>query len=129
MRPILEKRQFGELESYIVQKIKKNKKATVGDIHSLLKDSVAYTTVMTVMIRLYNKGILNREKSKKSYIYWLKNSSYSSNLLERIKKKIFSDNSVEMISYLLENNSKITKEELKKIDEIIQKMKKDKKIS
>ncbi len=120
------KRQFGELESFILQEIKKRKKASVKDIHLLLKDSVAYTTIMTVMNRLFEKRILKREKSSRSYIYWLSDSNYFYRFLDRIKKKIFSGNSIEMISYLLQNDSKITEEELKKIDELIQKMKKEK---
>jgi len=42
------KRQFGELESFIIQKIRIMKKASVSDIHFFIKDSTAYTTVMTV---------------------------------------------------------------------------------
>ncbi|NGX35423.1 MAG: hypothetical protein K1000chlam1_00246 [Candidatus Anoxychlamydiales bacterium] len=122
-----DKRQFGELESFILQEIKKKNKATVKDIHILLKKSIAYTTIMTVINRLYEKKILKREKISRSYIYWLSDSNYFSKFLDRIKKKIFSGNSIEMVSYLLENNSKITKEELNKIDELIQKMKKEKK--
>ena len=121
------KRQFGELESFILQEIQKKKKATVKDIHDLLKDSVAYTTIMTVMNRLFEKNILKREKNSRSYIYWLSDSNYFLKFLDSIKKKIFSGNSIEMISYLLENNSKITKEELNKIDELIQKIKQEKK--
>ncbi|NGX56733.1 MAG: hypothetical protein K1060chlam5_00979 [Candidatus Anoxychlamydiales bacterium] len=121
------KRQFGELESVILQEIQKKKKATVKDIHSFLKNSIAYTTIMTVMNRLYEKNILKRDKISRSYIYWLSDSNYFSKFLDRIKKKLFSNNSVEMVSCLLENNSKITKDELNKIDELIQKMKKEKK--
>ena len=121
------KRQFGELESYILSQIKKLKKATVKDIHKQLKDSIAYTTVMTVMNRLYEKKILERAKKHKSFIYWLHNPNYFSNFLDKLKKKLFSESSLEMISYLLENDSSIKKEELNKIDKLIQKMKKDKK--
>ena len=121
------KRQFGELESFILQEIQKKKKATVKDIHDLLKDSVAYTTIMTVMNRLFEKKILKREKQGRSFIYWFYDPHYFSDFISRIKKKIFSGNSIEMISYLLEENPKITKKELNKIDELIQKMKKEKK--
>ncbi len=121
------KRQFGELESYILEQIKQKKKATVNDIHSLLKDSVAYTTVMTVMNRLFEKNILKREKKQRSYIYWLSNPNYISTFLQNIKQKLFSNNSVNIVLNLIENNPDITKEDLDKIDELIQKMKKDSK--
>jgi predicted transcriptional regulator len=121
------KRQFGELESYILNQIKQKKKATVSDIHFLLKDSVAYTTVMTVMNRLFEKKILKREKSQRSYIYWICNPNYVSTFLQNIKQKLFSNNSVDMVLNLIENSPSITKEDLDKIDELIQKMKKDSK--
>lgn len=118
-----DKRKFGELESFVLQNIKQKKKACVSEIHALLKDEVAYTTVMTVMNRLYKKSILRREKSGHSYIYWLTNQNYFSNVIKQIKEKIFGGNSLEMVSYLIENNSDITPDELNKIDELIQKMK------
>lgn len=120
------KRQFGELESYILEQIKKKKKATVGDIYLHLKDSAAYTTVMTVMNRLFEKKILKREKRQKSYVYWLNNPNYISTFLENIKKRLFTNNCVDIVLNLIENNLDITKEDLNKIDELVQKMKKDK---
>jgi predicted transcriptional regulator len=32
--------------------------------------SIAYTTVMTTVGRLYDKGLLEREKSGRKYLYW-----------------------------------------------------------
>lgn len=121
---MLEKRKFGELESFVLQNIKKMKRASVGEIHSLLKEQIAYTTVMTVMNRLYKKSILKREKFGRNYVYWLSTPTYFSGIINRLKEKIFGGSSLEMISYLLENNSEISAKELNKIDELIQKMKK-----
>ena len=49
------KREFGELESTIIHLIKSKKRVTVSDVHGMLKKEVAYTTVMTVMNRLFEK--------------------------------------------------------------------------
>ena len=119
-----EKRHFGELESFILQNIKKKKKASVSDIHSFLKDEVAYTTILTVMNRLYKKSILKREKSGRNFIYWISNPNYFSNTINRIKEKIFGGSAVDMVSYLIENSSEITNDELNKIDALITKMQK-----
>ena len=119
------KRKFGELETFILQKIKKQKKATVKDIHEFIKNSTSYTTVMTVMMRLFKKGILQREKIGQSYIYYLNDSNYFSKLLNNIKNRVFSGNSVEMISCLLESEE-ISKKDLKEINKLIEKMRKTK---
>src|SRR3972149_1305153 len=107
---MMTKRQFGELESYILEQIKKKKKATVNDIHSLLKDSLAYTTVMTVMNRLFEKDILKREKRQKRYIYCLSNPNYISSFIQNIKKRVFSNSSIDLVLNLIENNSDISNE-------------------
>ena len=50
---------------------------SVGDVQKLLKksgDDLAYTTVMTVLVRLHKKGFLAREKSGRQFLYSLKAS-------------------------------------------------------
>lgn len=119
------RREFGELESLIIQELKKKKKGSVSDIHSSFKEKIAYTTIMTVMNRLFEKSILLREKSGRNFIYWLNDdTSYFSNILEKVKEKIFGGKTVDMVSYLLENNLKITKEEIEKIEALIKEAKK-----
>lgn len=123
------KRAFGELESTILHLIKNKKRATVSEIHNLLKKEVAYTTVLTVMKRLFEKNYLKREKTGRSYTYYLDSNyrSVSLNLLNRLKEKLFSGSPVEMISHLLKDPSKVTFEELDKIDLLIKKAKKKRK--
>jgi len=115
------KRALGELQAHIIELLKKRKKAKVSEIHLALGKKIAYTTVMTVMNRLYEKQILLRKKDGRGYLYWL-SSNYKSkffSIIERIKKKIFSGRSIEMMSYLIENSDDITKEELEKIQKLL----------
>lgn len=63
---------LGELESEIMEIIWRQKDAvSVKDITEVLgkKRQIAYTTVMTIMLRLVNKGILVRHLSGTSYLY------------------------------------------------------------
>lgn len=43
----------------------------VGDVHAILEKrrEVAYTTVMTTVSRLFDKGLLKREKDGRRYLY------------------------------------------------------------
>lgn len=120
----MSKRKFGELESLILQIVKKRKKASVKDIHKILDEKVAYTTIMTVMQRLFEKSYLEREKIGKSFIYNFSKKSKKNFLkvVENIKSKIFSNSTFDMVTYLL-NDETITKFEIEKIEKLIKETK------
>lgn len=66
-------RGFGELESKIMDVLwSSGKRSTVRDVLEELRRSreIAYTTVMTVMDNLYQKGWLQREREARAYRYW-----------------------------------------------------------
>lgn len=42
---------------------------TVGEVRAELGGDLAYTTVMTVLARLYEKGLVNRERAGRAYVY------------------------------------------------------------
>jgi len=119
MRSILEKLSFGELELSILAIVRKLKLATVRDVCNNLKRDSCYTTIMTVMSRMANKGDLIREKQGNQYVYWIsaKNKSFSLNILNRIKNKVFGGKSFEMVNFLLEDQTLSEKdfEELEKL--------------
>lgn len=63
---------LGELESKIMEEVWKIKNATVRDVLNKIskKKKLAYTTVMTVMNRLHEKGLLEcADDSCGAYIY------------------------------------------------------------
>ena len=62
---------FGPLEQVVVKEVRERGAATVGDVHEYLAKSrtIAYTTVMTIMSRLADKGILDRRKEGRRFIY------------------------------------------------------------
>lgn len=64
---------FSPLEAEIMRVIWDKKSATVREVWMELRDQgkrLAYTTVMTVMVRLYEKGVLSRTKEGKGYRYF-----------------------------------------------------------
>ena len=62
---------LGPLEREIMESIWDTKQITVREAHLRLKKKrdIAYTTVMTVMARLVDKGFLTRKKPGKAYLY------------------------------------------------------------
>jgi predicted transcriptional regulator len=65
-------RAFGELEERIMKVLwRREEPATVRDVHDVLTEEtpLAYTTVMTVMDRLWRKGFLERRPRGRAYEY------------------------------------------------------------
>ncbi len=120
---------FGELEFSILKIIRELGRATVRDIYKGLGSEGGYTTIMTVMSRMADKGELMREKEGKQYIYWVgpRNGSPSKNILQRIQDKIFGGKSTAMVSYLLESDQEISDQDLVEIEKLIQKRRSEKK--
>ena len=61
---------LGPLETAVMERLWK-RPATVREVYDGLGRSrgLAYTTVMTVMVRLHAKGLLARERNGKNYLY------------------------------------------------------------
>lgn len=62
-----------DLEADIMDVVWSNewKDFDVGDVHEVLARtrSIAYTTVMTTVTRLHDKGLLDRERDGRKYVY------------------------------------------------------------
>lgn len=83
---------LGELEQSIMEIVWKRKESTVRDIFQLLqkKRLIAYTTVATILQRLFNKGLVGRKTEKNGYRYFPKISkeSFARSLTKSFVKKL-----------------------------------------
>ena len=63
---------LGPLEAEVMEIVWDRREATVRDVHRILSDkrSIAYTTVMTTMGRLTEKGILRRVEDQPAHHYF-----------------------------------------------------------
>lgn len=65
--------RLGELEFAIMDYVwKQDRPITVPEVHDQLlkKRTLAYTSTMTVMSRLAEKGLLKRNQDRRPYTYW-----------------------------------------------------------
>ncbi len=62
-------RLFGDLEARVMEIIWQLGEATVGDVLARLGDEYHYNTVMTVMSRLADKGVLTRRREGRAHVY------------------------------------------------------------
>jgi predicted transcriptional regulator len=62
-----------ELEALVMEEVWRREPATVRDVMDALNKGArkprAYTTVMTIMDRLYRKGLLDRRSERNTYFY------------------------------------------------------------
>lgn len=61
-------KQLGSLESQLMEHVWGRGEISVRDLHAKFS-SLAYTTVMTTLDRLYKKGMLDRHKVGKAFYY------------------------------------------------------------
>lgn len=65
-----ERRESGALESEVMAALWADGPMTAGQVHAVLgSDALAYKTVLTVLTRLHDKGLLEREKTGRAHEY------------------------------------------------------------
>lgn len=84
---------LGDLEFAIMDFVwRRGKPVTVPDVHDhLLKQrKLAYTSTMTVMSRLFEKGLLDRNEDKRPYTYWaaVGRDDYSADVMVRVLSEL-----------------------------------------
>lgn len=60
---------LGTLEREVMTLMWRQGESSVNEIHRLLGDYKAYTTVMTTLDRLHKKGLLTRRKKGRAFLY------------------------------------------------------------
>jgi predicted transcriptional regulator len=97
---------------------------TVRDVYESLREQkqVAYTTVMSIMGILTRKGFLNQDKSSTAYQYSaaMSDTEVAGNILDTVVDKILDGATEPMISRLFGSKKKLTAEELKKLEKLLE---------
>ena len=64
------RRAAGELETAVLSVLQAaGRPLSPGEVREQLGDGLAYTTVVTILSRLHAKGVLNRRKAGRAYLY------------------------------------------------------------
>jgi predicted transcriptional regulator len=100
---------LGPLETKIMQIVWREKSITVKQVHRRLQDNpersdIAYTTVMTTMTRLADKGILHRRRDGLAYVYTpaVTKDDFETMMVRRVLDGLMDDYEDETIDYLLD---------------------------
>jgi predicted transcriptional regulator len=97
---------LGPLETEIMQLVWREKCTTVKQVHKALQEErdIAYTTVMTTMTRLADKGVLNRRRDGLAYIYTpaITKRDFEVMMVRRVLDGLMDDYEEETITYLID---------------------------
>ncbi len=117
------KAQLGDLETEVMAVLWERGKATVQEVREALQSRrpLAYTTVMTVMSRLAKKGLLNRWKEGRAYVYSPATSQekLAGNLMSSLIRRLYDGATGTAIAHLIENDPAVDDEELQRLEELI----------
>lgn len=119
---------LGETEMEVLNHVWDMEEATVKQVRKrILKErEVAYTTIMTVMKNLADKGFLKYRKDGVTYVYSpaQKPESVRSNIITNLMKKAFKGSPKELVQALV-NSDDLTSKDLDEIKSMIDQMEDD----
>lgn len=116
---------IGPLEMEVLGLLNQGSEHSVGSIQTALKSAgqeLAYTTVMTVLVRLYNKGLIQRRKESRYFLYsaMKKKSSAPAKILERVKNSLFRNERLKPILALLDSEEDLSREDLQQLKRAVE---------
>jgi len=106
---------LGELEKQIMDIVWENRFCSVRDVNEKLGKKLAYTTIATILNRLYEKGLVTRHEGKNGYIYSPKISKekYSQNIAKSFIKTFINSFGDAAIASFAEGIDKLPQEKRK----------------
>jgi len=118
---------LGPLEADVMRVVWEKGEVQVEDVHqALLRDrQIAYTTVMTVMTRLANKGLLTRQKQGRAYLYRAacQREEMAQSTLQEWSQRFFGGRVMPAISFLL-GSEKLNPEEIQELRRLVDRLEK-----
>lgn len=120
--------QLGETEMEVLHHVWALGEATVADVRErvLEERDVAYTTIMTVMKKLAEKGYLQYRQEGRTYVYSpaQKPDEVQHSLLHRLMERVFHGSPMALVQTLV-RHEELTEEERAEIRKIIEAMEDD----
>lgn len=111
-----------KLENEVLSVLWKCQKCSVKDVKRQLIRSLAYTTVATLLERLYKKGLVRRLKSKQVLVYSPKvtRSNYSASLIQNFFRQILNNFGNTAITSFADSIDKLPKQQRQKLLKLLE---------
>lgn len=115
---------LGPLETDIMQIIWQDERSTVKKVHRKLSQQrdIAYTTVMTTMSRLAEKGVLNRHREGLAYVYTpaITEDDFVTMVVQQVLDGLLDDYSETAIDYMVDYLARSNPQELRRLQKVLQ---------
>jgi predicted transcriptional regulator len=115
---------IGPLELKVLGVLNTESHISVSDIQLKLKKQghdLAYTTVMTVLVRLFNKELVVRQKEGRQFLYSpAKKNASPLKIFERMKTSLFGNEKLRPILGLLESDDGLSRAELEELKRAVE---------
>jgi predicted transcriptional regulator len=120
---------LGDLEAEIMECLWDMGSATVRDVYECLlgRRDIAYTTVMTVMSRLAEKGMLARAQDGRAYVYTPVQSrdAFCTSVVKRVMAGLFGSSGRPVLAHFVENLTQEDQADLDVLADLIEKKRRE----
>jgi predicted transcriptional regulator len=120
---------LGDLEAEIMECMWESGSASVREVHECLSEQrdIAYTTVMTVMSRLTEKGLLQRTQVGRAYLYAPVETrdAFCTNIVRRVLDGFFGGAGRPVLAHFVENLTEADSAELDSLAQVIEEKRKE----
>ncbi len=114
--PMAIRRGTGELEEAVLRFVWiMDSPVTPAEVHESVAPDLAYTTVMTVLTRLHEKGRLQRERRGRAYAYWALDGEASHRAGQMRNQLSSADNRDAVLSSFVDTLSDVEAAELRRL--------------
>ncbi|NJK79720.1 MAG: BlaI/MecI/CopY family transcriptional regulator [Chloroflexaceae bacterium] len=114
---------LGPLETEIMRLLWQDKRSTVKKVHRKLAQQrdIAYTTVMTTMSRLAEKGVLNRQREGLAYVYTptISEQEFVSMIVQQVLDGLLDDYSDMAVDYMVDYLARNNPDDLKRLHKLL----------
>lgn len=122
------KKVLGDLEAEVMKIVWKSDKATVREVYEQLRleKNLAYTTIMTIMGRLAEKGLLAKESQGNAYIYapTISERDFATKVVSEVLDGLLEEFAEPALSHMVDKLSSEDNAKLEKLEEIIKERRK-----
>jgi BlaI family penicillinase repressor len=114
--------KLGRMQLLIMQVLWQKGRATAREITEALNEAetVAHSTVQTLLRGLEDKGSVSHEAQGRTFVFFplVEEANYQQNATRDLVQRVFGGNVADLVAHLL-NHEEVSSEELRKIRQLI----------
>jgi BlaI family penicillinase repressor len=112
--------RLGDLQLRIMRVLWRAGPASVAQVHEELGESLAYTTVATMLRKMEDRGLVSHEEQERKFIYHAAVSAdeVTRSMADDLVDRLFEGNLADAVCHLLETRE-VSRDELARLERLI----------